>query len=128
MIKTVNLTKSFDTVKALDNVNINVKKGSVYGLAGPNGAGKTTLIKTLLSIYNADSGEITINGEKDINAEYIKQKVIYISDDLYFFSSYLILIHGCFIRSTMASILHLCRMVGLLCIVSIHISGPTSNI
>lgn len=90
MIKTVNLVKSFDTLKALDNVNINVKKGSVYGLAGPNGAGKTTLIKTLLSIYNADSGEITINGEKDINAEYIKQKVIYISDDLYFFPSYTI--------------------------------------
>ncbi len=45
MIKTHELVKSFDGFKALDSVNIHVKKGTVYGLVGPNGAGKTTLIK-----------------------------------------------------------------------------------
>ncbi len=51
MIKTHELVKSFDGFKALDSVNIHVKKGTVYGLVGPNGAGKTTLIKTLIGAY-----------------------------------------------------------------------------
>ena len=57
VIKAKNIVKCFEDVKALDNLSINVKKGSVYGLVGPNGAGKTTLIKTLLGIYKMDSGE-----------------------------------------------------------------------
>ena len=63
MIKTKELVKCFDSVKALDGISINVKKGSVYGLVGPNGAGKTTLIKTLLGVYKQNQGEVEIDGK-----------------------------------------------------------------
>lgn len=88
MIKTVDLVKSFDSFNALNGVNINVKKGCVYGLVGPNGAGKTTLIKTLMSIYKKTKGQIFIDGREDISSDDLKQRIIYISDDLYFFPSY----------------------------------------
>ncbi len=45
MITTDNVTKYYGDFKALDQVNINVNKGSIYGMVGPNGAGKTTLLK-----------------------------------------------------------------------------------
>ena len=90
MIKTNELVKCFDDFKALDGISINIKKGSVYGLVGPNGAGKTTLIKTMLGIYKQNKGEIEIDGIKDVNCEDLKQRVIYISDDLYFYPSYTI--------------------------------------
>ena len=51
MIEVKNLNKSFGNFKSLDNLSLNVKKGSVYGLVGPNGAGKTTFIKNLMGIY-----------------------------------------------------------------------------
>ena len=88
VIKAKNIVKCFEDVKALDNLSINVKKGSVYGLVGPNGAGKTTLIKTLLGIYKMDSGELEIGGVQDVNNEELKQRVVYISDDLYFYPTY----------------------------------------
>lgn len=90
MIKTNNLVKCFETVKALDGISINVKKGSVYGLVGPNGAGKTTLIKTLLGVYKPNEGEIEIDGIKDAENEELKQRIVYISDDLYFYPTYTI--------------------------------------
>ncbi len=90
MIKTKELVKCFDSVKALDGISINVKKGSVYGLVGPNGAGKTTLIKTLLGVYKQNQGEVEIDGIKDVNSEELKQRIVYISDDLYFYPSYTI--------------------------------------
>ena len=54
MIKARNVTKSFDGFKALDALDLTVRKGSVYGLIGPNGAGKTTFIKSLMGIYRTD--------------------------------------------------------------------------
>ena len=89
MIKARSVTKKFGTFKALDALDINVEKGSVYGLVGPNGAGKTTFIKCLLGIYKQSSGEITVEGEK-VAESPIKQKMVYIGDDLYFFPGYTI--------------------------------------
>lgn len=88
MIKGIDITKKFDTLTALSDMNIHIKKGSVYGLVGPNGAGKTTFIKALMSIYKTDSGKIEIDGEEKICKESLKQRIVYISDDLYFFPSY----------------------------------------
>lgn len=90
MIKTKDIVKSFEGFKALEGISINIKKGSVYGLVGPNGAGKTTLIKTMLGIYKQNHGEIEIDGIKDINSEDLKQRIVYISDDLYYYPSYTI--------------------------------------
>ncbi|MGI5927670.1 MAG: sugar ABC transporter ATP-binding protein [Thermacetogeniaceae bacterium] len=58
------INKSFPGVKALHNARLTVKKGEVHALLGENGAGKSTLIKILGGIYQADSGEILIEGEK----------------------------------------------------------------
>lgn len=88
MIEATDLTKSFDTFKALDGLSIHVQESSVYGLVGPNGAGKTTLIKHLTGVYRQDSGTVLINGEPVYENENIKSKMIYIPDDLYFFSQY----------------------------------------
>ena len=91
MIEVRNLNKSFGNFKSLDNLSLNVKKGSVYGLVGPNGAGKTTFIKNLMGIYRPDSGSMTVDGEEVYENPALKQKIIYISDDLFFFTTYSIL-------------------------------------
>lgn len=58
------ICKSFPGVKALQNVNLQLKAGEVHALLGENGAGKSTLIKVLGGIYHAEKGEIIIGGQK----------------------------------------------------------------
>jgi ABC-2 type transport system ATP-binding protein len=72
----MNLTKTFKTkipnggfftrqtrcVNAVDNLNLNIKKGELFGLLGPNGAGKTTLVKILCTLLPPDDGTATVNG------------------------------------------------------------------
>lgn len=88
MIKVVDVNKNFDQFKALVDLNINVNKGSIYGLVGTNGAGKTTIIKHITGIIKPDSGQITIEGEDVYDNKQIKQKMGFIPDDLFFFSTY----------------------------------------
>lgn len=59
-----NVSKTFPGVKALDNVELKLRPGTVLALMGENGAGKSTLMKCLFGIYHMDSGEIYIDGEK----------------------------------------------------------------
>ena len=59
-----NISKAFPGVRALSNVQLRVRKGTVHGLMGENGAGKSTLMKCLIGIYVPDSGTITLKGEK----------------------------------------------------------------
>ena len=59
-----NVTKTFPGVKALDNVSLNLKPGTVHALMGENGAGKSTLMKCMFGIYKMDSGEIYYEGDK----------------------------------------------------------------
>lgn len=84
MITVKNVEKSFDGLKALDGINLNVEKGSVYGLVGPNGAGKSTIIKHLTGVYKADSGEVLINNEPVYENPKVKEKISYIPDELFF--------------------------------------------
>lgn len=58
------VSKSFPGVKALDQVNLKVRPGTVHALMGENGAGKSTLMKCLFGIYHMDEGEIYLDGEK----------------------------------------------------------------
>ena len=59
-----NISKEFPSVKALDGVNLLVRRGTVHALMGENGAGKSTLMKCLFGIYGADSGQIFLDGEE----------------------------------------------------------------
>ncbi|WP_157910247.1 ATP-binding cassette domain-containing protein, partial [Petroclostridium xylanilyticum] len=57
-----NISKSFPGVKALDNVQLKIRKGTVHALMGENGAGKSTLMKILAGIYQPDDGTIIFKG------------------------------------------------------------------
>lgn len=88
MITVNNVSKSFEGFMALSNLEMNVKKGSIYGLVGTNGAGKTTVIKHIAGVYKEDQGLIQIEGEPVYDNAFIKERIGYVPDDLYFFGSY----------------------------------------
>lgn len=83
-IRTHQLTKQFDLQIAVNDIDLQVKTGEVYGLIGPNGAGKTTLIRLLAAAEEPTVGEIYINGERlrhDRNQPHLKQYIGYLPDD-----------------------------------------------
>ncbi|MGL5152470.1 MAG: ATP-binding cassette domain-containing protein [Clostridium sp.] len=63
ILKTNNLTKVYGNQKAVDNINMTVKKGDIYGFIGKNGAGKTSLIRLVTGLSHKTSGEIELFGE-----------------------------------------------------------------
>ena len=85
MLKLDNVTKTFGTFKALDCLSLSVPKGAVYGLVGPNGAGKSTVIRHLTGIYQPDSGTVTIDGQPVADDPNLKERIGYISDDVFYF-------------------------------------------
>ena len=87
MIEIKNLSKNFGAFRVLDNVNLTVPDGSVYGLVGPNGAGKTTLLRHLTGVYRQDSGEILVNGMPVYENPSAKVLMSTIPDDWFYFSS-----------------------------------------
>lgn len=62
MIEITGLTKTYGTIRAVDNLTLSIAAGEVFGLLGPNGAGKTTAIKMLTALSRPDSGQCAING------------------------------------------------------------------
>jgi ABC-2 type transport system ATP-binding protein len=78
-----NLTKYFGKFRALNNINISVKNGSVYGFLGPNGAGKTTTIRIILSILKATQGEVKLFGHPiNRSSVSIHERIGYIPGDV----------------------------------------------
>ncbi|UOQ48892.1 ABC transporter ATP-binding protein [Gracilibacillus caseinilyticus] len=84
MIEVNSVTKKFGSFTALNNIDLKVKQGEVYGFIGPNGAGKSTTIRVLLGIIKATSGQITVFG-KDAwkDAVDIHRKVAYVPGDVH---------------------------------------------
>ena len=80
-----NISKSFGEVKSLDNVTATIKQGSIFGLVGSNGAGKSTLLRIMSGIYRQDYGDVLYDGKTIYSNPEIKQDIIYVSDDLFFF-------------------------------------------
>jgi ABC-2 type transport system ATP-binding protein len=82
MIETKNLTKSYGSLLAVNNLNITVNSSEIYGFLGPNGAGKTTTIKILVSLLKPTSGTALINGI-DVIKDPLKTKTLigYIPDE-----------------------------------------------
>ncbi|MDC6365813.1 MULTISPECIES: gliding motility-associated ABC transporter ATP-binding subunit GldA [Flavobacteriaceae] len=64
-----NISKTFGTQKALNNVSFSIEKGEIVGFLGPNGAGKSTMMRILTTYYKADSGEASVNGHDVKNSE-----------------------------------------------------------
>jgi len=64
LLQIIQVSKSFPGVKALDNVSLTVRAGTIHSLMGENGAGKSTLMKCLFGIYSTDSGEYILDGKK----------------------------------------------------------------
>lgn len=79
-IKTTNLTKSFGDAVAVDNLDLEVRRGELFGLVGPDGAGKTTFMRMLAAIMEPTSGEAWIAGHSILSeGERIKEKIGYMS-------------------------------------------------
>lgn len=70
ILKTSNLTKTYNGKEVVSNVNMNIKKGEIYGFLGPNGAGKTTIMKMMTNLVKPTSGEVEIFGEKITDKSY----------------------------------------------------------
>ena len=87
MLEIKHVTKSFDSIKALDDLSLTVPKGAVYGLVGPNGAGKSTVIRHMTGIYRPDEGEITLDGAPIYENPAVKNRIGYIPDDIFYFPS-----------------------------------------
>lgn len=81
MLKIENLTKSFGSFKAVDNISLSIESGDLFGFLGPNGAGKTTTIKIITGLYSLNSGNVIVDGI-DISENHIeaKKRIGYIPD------------------------------------------------
>lgn len=73
VLKINGLSKSYGNVKALNNLNLQINKGEIFGILGPNGSGKTTTLGILLSVLNADSGSFSWNGKSP--SKYDRKKI-----------------------------------------------------
>lgn len=83
VLKIENVTKKFGKFTALSQVNLEVKQGEVYGFIGPNGAGKTTTIRTVLGIYQATEGKVTIfDQDAWQDAVDIHKRIAYVPGDV----------------------------------------------
>ena len=87
MIEAKAVSKSFDGFLALNDLDMTVPKGSIYGLVGPNGAGKSTILRHLCGVYRPDSGVSTIEGQPVYEHPAIKERMVVIPDDVYYYGS-----------------------------------------
>ena len=84
MLKVEAVSKKLGNKTVLENCSLTVQNGSVLGLIGPNGAGKSTLLRCICDVYQCDEGSITLDGETIHENEYLKQNILYLSDDPYY--------------------------------------------
>ena len=87
MLEMKNVTKTFGSFTALDNLSMTVPRGTVYGLVGPNGAGKSTAIRHLTGVYRQNSGEVTLEGMPIYENPVQKMRIGSIPDDVFFYPS-----------------------------------------
>lgn len=81
MIQIKELSKKIYDKKILNDINLTIKKGSIYGIVGINGAGKTTLIRHMVGAYRPDTGVVEIEGNNVYEDSKIKEKLVYIPDE-----------------------------------------------
>ena len=91
MIEIKNISKSYGDTAVLKNLNCTIQDGLIYGLVGANGSGKSTLLRIINGIYLADEGSILIDGENPLDNSSVKQNLVFVPDDLFFYQGYTIL-------------------------------------
>jgi ABC-2 type transport system ATP-binding protein len=84
MITATNVKKNFDSVVAVKDVTVTIKKGEVFGLIGTNGAGKSTFLRMACGVLKPDSGEILVDDQPVYENPKAKADIFYISDDQYY--------------------------------------------
>lgn len=87
MIEAVKINKSFDKIKAIEDISLTIRDGQVFGLIGTNGAGKSTLMRMVAGIMMPDSGRILIDDIPVYECPAAKKKFFYISDEQFFFAN-----------------------------------------
>ena len=84
MICAKNITMKFDDFTALMNLSCEIPNACIYGLVGSNGAGKSTFLRLISGVYRPNEGEITVDGAPVYENPEVKQKILYVPDELYF--------------------------------------------
>jgi ABC-2 type transport system ATP-binding protein len=84
MIKISNLSKSINDQKIVNNLSLEITKGTIFGFLGPNGAGKTTTMKMIVGLNSPDTGSVEIDGSDPVNIA-TRQKISYMPEDPYFY-------------------------------------------
>lgn len=89
VIKIVNLKKYYGHNRGVENLNLEIKEGEIFGFIGPNGAGKSTTIRTLLGFIKPTSGEVFINGKActDNNLAQLKQDIGYLPSEVDYYDN-----------------------------------------
>ena len=91
MIKLDKLSKKYDKDYVLNDLSCTIKDNCIYGLVGANGAGKSTLLRIIMGIFEKDGGVITIDDELVDENTLLKQKMVFVPDDLFFYPGYTLL-------------------------------------
>lgn len=91
MIRIDKLSKKYDKDYVLNNLSCTIKDNCIYGLVGANGAGKSTLLRIIMGIFEKDEGNITIDDELVEENVSLKQKMVFVPDDLFFYPGYTLL-------------------------------------
>jgi ABC-2 type transport system ATP-binding protein len=84
MITATKVKKNFDSVAAVKDVTVNIRKGEVFGLIGTNGAGKSTFLRMACGVLKPDGGKILVDDQPVYENPKAKADIFYISDDQYF--------------------------------------------
>ncbi|MFI3260092.1 MAG: ABC transporter ATP-binding protein [bacterium] len=86
VIEIKNFSKNYDSVKAVDNLNLSIEKGKIVGFVGKNGAGKSTLIRSIMNFIKPTSGKIKIFGmDSQLNSKEIKNRCAYVPSESIFY-------------------------------------------
>lgn len=87
MIEIKGISKSFDGHKAVDNVSVQIKENTVFGLIGTNGAGKSTLLRMVCGVMKPDEGYILVDDRPVFDNVEAKKDLFFIADEPYFFAN-----------------------------------------
>lgn len=88
IIEIKQLTKNYGKSRGIENINLEIEKGVIYGFIGPNGAGKSTTIKCIMNFINKNSGEIYIDNKLINNKNYkIKEDIGYLPSEIHLYDN-----------------------------------------